>query len=200
MREKQIEFFWDAASPYSYLAATQIEALAARSGASVLWKPFLLGKAFEASGNRMPASVPAKAKYMSADLQLWARYYREPLNFPKLFPVNSVLALRCACAAEALGYQAKFALTVLRAYWVDGADITQPQAIETAANKADLDGALLLQQSQTQTAKDLLHANTDDAIRRDVFGAPTFFVGETMFWGNDRLALLETFLGDSLPA
>lgn len=89
-----VEFFFDCASPYTYLAATQIEAVAQRAGGQVQWKPFLIGKAFEATGNKMPASVPAKAKYMFKDLQLWARHYGVAFQFPKIFPINSLLPQR----------------------------------------------------------------------------------------------------------
>src|SRR5882672_6199179 len=91
MEPRNIEFFWDAASPYTYLAATQIEPVIARAGAKLLWRPFLLGKVFEATGNRMPASVPAKAKHLFCDVQRWAQHYGVPVAFPKVFPVNSVL-------------------------------------------------------------------------------------------------------------
>ncbi|MGQ3057459.1 MAG: DsbA family protein [Nevskia sp.] len=104
MNSLVIEFFWDPASPYTWLAATQIEALAARSGATVSWRPFVLGKVFEATGNRAPATVAAKAKHLFKDLGRWAALYGQPLNFPKVFPVNSIAALRMACAA-ALGAQ-----------------------------------------------------------------------------------------------
>ena len=148
----------------------------------------------------MPASVPAKAKYLFGDCKLWARLYDVPLSFPKIFPINSVLALRCACAAEALGRQPAFALAVMRAYWADGADISQPQVLQALAEGLGIDGAALLVQAQSQAVKDLLRANTDDAVKRNVFGAPTFFVGEQMFWGNDRLQLLEAFVGGKLAA
>jgi 2-hydroxychromene-2-carboxylate isomerase len=200
MEQRNIEFFWDAASPYTYLAATQIEALAARAGAAVTWRPFLLGKVFEATGNRMPAAIPAKGKHLFCDVQRWARHYGVPVAFPKIFPVNSVLALRAGIAAGAQGKSAAFALAVMRAYWAGGADISQPASVSAAASAAGLDGAALLAQAQEQPVKDQLRANTEEAVRRGAFGAPTFFVGEQMFWGNDRLVLLEEFLRGKLAA
>lgn len=189
-----IEFFWDPASPYTWLAATQIEALAARTGATVSWRPFVLGKVFEATGNRAPATVAAKAKHLFKDLGRWAALYGQPLNFPKVFPVNSIAALRMACAAGATGDGGRLALAVMRAYWVDGIDIGQPDALVAAVSAAGIDGAALLAASQQQPVKDELRANTDEAIKRGAFGAPTFFVGSEMFWGNDRLVLLENAL------
>ena len=198
MELRNIEFFWDAASPYTYLAATRIEPLVARTGASVVWRPFLLGKVFEASGNRMPAAVPAKAKHLFCDVQRWAQHYGVPVAFPKVFPVNSVLVLRAGIAASGQGKGAEFARAAMKAYWADGIDVSQPEAVSAIAATVGLDGAALLLQAQEQPVKDQLRANTEEAVRRGAFGAPTFFVGEQMFWGNDRLVLLEEFLGGKI--
>ena len=200
MNQRSIEFFWDAASPYTYLAATQVGALAARAGVAVNWRPFLLGKVFEATGNRMPASVPAKAKHLFSDVQRWAQHYGVPVAFPKVFPVNSVLALRAGIAAAGQGKGPEFALALMKAYWADGADISQPQVVGAVAGALGLDAAALLAQTQEQALKDQLRANTEEAVRRGAFGAPTFFVGEQMFWGNDRLVLLEEFLRGKIAA
>jgi 2-hydroxychromene-2-carboxylate isomerase len=200
MEQRSIEFFWDAASPYTYLAATQIESLAARAGATVAWRPFLLGKVFEATGNRMPAAVPAKGKHLFRDVQRWAQHYGVPVGFPKVFPVNSVLALRAGLAASAQGKGAEFAKAVMRAYWGDGNDIGQPEVVSAVAASVGLDGPALLLQAQEQPVKDQLRANTEEAVKRGAFGAPTFFVGEQMFWGNDRLVLLEEFLRGKIAA
>lgn len=200
MQNPEIEFFWDAASPYTYLASTQIEALAQRVGAGLRWRPFLLGKVFEAAGNKMPASVPAKGQYLFKDLQLWAKYYGVPFKFPKQFPINSLLAQRCGCAADAMGRGVEFAKAVMRAYWVDGTDISQPEVVRHVADATGLDGAALIEAAGQPPAKDALRANTEEAVRRGAFGAPTFFVGERMFWGNDRLPLMEATLAGRLAA
>lgn len=197
MSAAQIEFFWDSASPYTYLAATQIEQLAARHGATVRWRPFLLGKAFEATGNRAPASIPVKGKYLFGDLQLWARHYGVPLKFPSVFPVASLGSLRVACALPEADV-ARWAQAVMHAYWAENQDIGQPQALAQIATDLGLDSDALLAKTQTPAVKEALKANTDEAIRRGVFGAPTFFVGEQMFWGNDRLELLDAYLGGRL--
>ena len=199
MTAAQIEFYWDSASPYTYLAATQIEALAARHGASVVWKPFLLGKAFEATGNRAPATIPAKGKYLFQDLRLWAQHYGVPFRFPSVFPVASLGSLRVACAlADAdIG---RWALAVMQAYWTEDRDIGQPDVLKDVAATLGWDGEALLAQAQTPAAKDRLKANTAEAVERGVFGAPTFFVGKTMFWGNDRFELMEEVLSGRLAA
>lgn len=189
-----ITFCWDPASPYTWLAATQIDGLAARCGATIVWQPIVLGKVFEATGNRAPATVAAKARHLFRDLQRWAALYEVPLNFPKVFPVNSIAALRMACAANEAGDGGRFALAVMRAYWVDGVDIGKPEALVAAMTAAGFDAVALFEAGQQQPIKDQLRASTDDAIKRGAFGAPSFFVGDEMFWGNDRLVLLERHL------
>lgn len=185
-----IEFFTDPASPYAYLAATQIEAFAKAHDATLVWKPMLLGKVFEASSNRMPASVPAKAKYMFKDLSLWAKLYQVPFAFPKVFPLNSVLAARVMVAAE----NSAFSLALLKAYWAEGHDLSQPDVMATVITNFGLDAEALLAKAASQPVKDTLRVNTEDAITRGVFGAPTFFIGKQMFWGNDRLPLMAAVL------
>jgi len=199
MPGKTIEFFWDAASPYTYLAATQIGPLAQRCGVTVKWRPFLLGKAFEATGNRAPATVPAKGKYLFKDLRLWAKHYGVPFFFPRVFPVASLTALRVACALPE-EQVAPWALAVMSTYWTKDADIGQPEVLKGVAATLGMDGDALLAAAQDPAVKDRLKANTEEAVERGVFGAPTFFVGEQMFWGNDRLVLLEDFLTGKLAA
>ncbi|HSW12951.1 MAG TPA: 2-hydroxychromene-2-carboxylate isomerase [Solimonas sp.] len=197
MQNKTIEFFWDAASPYTYLAATQIDALAQRCGCTVQWRPFLIGKAFEATGNRAPAMIPAKGKYLFKDLRLWARHYSVPLFFPRVFPVNSLSAQRIGCAVpeERIG---DWARAVMTAYWTRDVDISQAEVLKGVADSIGLDGAALLAATQDPAVKDRLRANTDEAVERGAFGAPTFYVGEQMFWGNDRLVLMEEFISGKL--
>jgi 2-hydroxychromene-2-carboxylate isomerase len=123
-----------------------------------------------------------------------------PLSFPTIFPINSIAALRAGCAANALGRGGDFAQAVMRAYWAEGADIAQPEVLVAIANGVGLDGAALLAQTQEQAIKDQLRANTDEAVKRGAFGAPTFYVDGEMFWGNDRLVLLEKFLAGKVAA
>jgi len=144
--------------------------------------------------------LPAKARHLFCDVQRWAQYYGVPVAFPKVFPVNSVLALRAGIAASEQGKGAGFALAVMRAYWAGGSDISQPEVVSTVAGSVGLDGAALLLQAQAQPVKDQLRANTEEAVKRGAFGAPCFFVGEQMFWGNDRLVLLEEFLRGKIAA
>ncbi len=201
MSNKTIEFFWDAASPYTYFASTQIEGIAERSGATVEWKPFLIGAAFKATGNSPPAmAVPAKGKYMMTDLKLSAGYLGIPITMPASFPINSLLPMRFSLAAMHGDKGAELAKAVMHAHWGEGKDVSQPEVLSEIAGSLGLDGEALLAATQDQSIKDELKANCESAISRGAFGAPTFFVGDTMFWGHDRLPILEAFLQGKLAA
>lgn len=195
-----VEFFWEPGSPYTYLAATQVEKVAAATGATVVWKPFLLGKVFESRGMKMPASIPAKASYMFKDLARWAQMYQVPVTMPKIFPISSLNASRAAIAASQLGHEAAAAKAVLHAYWGLGEDISQMDVLSKAFTAAGLDAEAILARMQEQSVKDQLKENTEEALKRGVFGAPTMFVGDAMFWGNDRLDQLGLVLSGKIKA
>ena len=187
-----LEFFYDFTSPYTYLASTQVEAVAARAGAAVRWRPFLLGGVFKATGNRAPLETPAKGRHMLVDLQRWARRLGVPLHFPRVFPIPTVLALRCALAAEAQGKLVPFSRAVFQAAWVDEQDVASPEVLAGLADDVDLDGAALV--AAAPGYKEALVRNTAEAVERGAFGAPTFFVGDELFVGNDRLDFVEEAL------
>ena len=199
MSEKPvIEFFFDVGSPYSYLAATQIDALGERVGAEVRWRPFLLGGVFKETGNTLPASVNAKQRYMVGDLLRWAKHYEQPFNFPSRFPLNTIKAQRAlvAVARSEPGKVGPFALALFRAYWVDDADVSQPEVVAEVASSCGLDGAAIAAATDDPEVKDLLRSWTGEAVERGAFGAPSIFVGDELYWGNDRLELLERNLTD----
>jgi 2-hydroxychromene-2-carboxylate isomerase len=180
-----LEFFYDFVSPYSYLASTRVEAEAARVGGTVRFRPFLLGGVLKATGNRAPLETPAKLAHMWTDLQRWARRLGVPLSRPPAFPVPTVLPLRTALAAEQAGGLVPFTHALYRAYWVEGRDVSQPAVVEEVARGAGLDGAALV--ASAPGYKEALARQTQEAVDRGAYGAPTFFVGGEMFVGNDRL-------------
>jgi len=193
---KRVEFFFDYASTYSYLAHKEIEELAARREAELVFKPMVLGFVFKATGNSMPAAVPAKAAYMVHDVRRWVRHYGLPFHMPSVFPVNTIRALRTGIAALEEGTFLAFHHAVMQAYWANDQDIGDAEVLAAIATAAGLDGPRLTARAEEGIIKDRLKANTDEAIQRGVFGAPTFFVGEQMFWGNDRLEFVAEALGD----
>jgi 2-hydroxychromene-2-carboxylate isomerase len=192
-----IELFFDVGSSYSYLAATQMEKVTARSGVPVRWRPFLLGAVFKATGNDLPIRVPTKARWMIHDMTLWAHHYGIPFRVPSRFPLNTLRTQRALAGVERSAQAAvlpAFALALYRAYWADDQDVTTDAVIGAAATSAGLDAATVLAAIDAQETKDLLRATTDEAVKRGAFGAPAMFVGDALFWGNDRLPLLEQYL------
>ena len=199
---RHIEFFYDLSSPYSYLASTQVDAVAAREGATVAWRPFLLGAVFKATGNVMPAACPPKAKYMFQDLARWAARYGVPFHFSQHFPVNALKAERLIVGAarsdEAVAH--RLARAAFHALWGGpDRDLTSEAVLRELAIEAGLDAVSAIAALDDQAVKDALRANCDEAIRRGSFGAPTFFVGEQLFVGNDRLDFVAEALRREAP-
>jgi len=186
-----LEFFYDFVSPYSYLASTRVEALAARTGAALRWRPFLLGGVLKATGNRAPIETVAKGRHMWLDLERWSRRLEVPFRRPTTFPFGSILALRAALAA-APADQPKATHAIYRAAWADGRDIADPAVLTAILSEAGLDGAALV--AAAPSMKEALAAQTQEAVDRGTYGAPTFFVGTELFVGNDRLDFVEEAL------
>lgn len=192
----QIDFYFDLSSPYSYLAATQIEALAAKHGATVAWKPVVLAAVFKAADNHMPAQSPPKARHMLIDLERWAKQYGVPFVFNSGFPFNAIKPERMVLAAESSGRAGALARALFHAAWAEDRDITRAEVMADAARAAGLDPDAMLAAIETAAVKDRLRETTDEAIARGVFGAPAFYVDGALFWGNDRLH----HLADALDA
>ncbi len=193
-----LEFFFDYASPYSYLASSQVEAIAQRAGASLRWRPFFLGGVFKATGNASPALVPLKAIYMLQDLLRWTRHYGLPdFTLPDPFPARSITALRLGLVAQDEGKLPSFSHLLYRQVFALGKDQAQVALLTEVMREAGMDPDACIDRAQTQEIKDRLRKNTEEAVERGSFGAPTFFVGEEMFIGNDRLPFVERALRES---
>ncbi len=192
---KTLEFFFDYSSPYSYLASTQVEAVARRAGAQLRWRPFLLGAVFKATGNIAPASNPHKARYLLKDLLDWTRHYGLPdFTLPDGFPANSVKADRLGLVADEHGKLPAYTHALYRIAFAAGKDASDLQVLSVALKEANLDPEKALARAEAQEIKDRLRQNTDEAIQRGSFGAPTFFIGDDMYVGNDRLPFVEKAL------
>jgi 2-hydroxychromene-2-carboxylate isomerase len=197
---RSVEVYFDFSSPFAYLGYERVWDVAERTGATVRERPFLLGGLFRAIGQ---ADVPlfsmplVKQRYMTTDLARWAAYAGLPFSFPARFPMNTVKALRMLHALPAgAGLRRRaFTSALFRAYWGgEGADLSSDAVLTRLASEAGLDGAALLARASEPAAKDALRAETDGAAARGVFGAPTFVVGGELFWGQDRLVLVEAAL------
>ena len=193
---KNLEFFWDAASPYTYLASTQIPKIRERTNAQIVIRPFLLGGVFKSTGNEMPAEIPAKATWMLDDLKRWSQHYGVEMKMPiteVAFPVRSITAMRAASAVDDADSE-RFMHAIMAAYWARGVDIGDPTNLSNAISEAGFDAEKLMAATQDQAIKDKLRATTDEAVHRGAFGAPAMFVGKAHFWGNDRLHFVEAEL------
>ena len=196
MAEKNVEFYFDFGSPASYLAYTQLPALCRETGATLIWKPMLLGGVFQATGNHSPATIPAKGAYTFTDFDRFAKRYGVPLKQNPYFPINTLTLMRGAAGLQ-LREPARFEPymdAIFRAIWVDAQNLNDPATVAAVLHAAGFDAAALLALTQDAEVKDRLKALTQEAIDRGVFGAPTFFAGGQMFWGQDRLDFVKEAL------
>lgn len=191
-----LTWYYDYSSPYTYLASTRIEGLCRRYQATLAWKPILVGGIFNAVNQSVYESrnTPAKVRYGAKDVADWARYYGVPFRFPSIFPVNSVKALRGAFLAIDAGVISAYSHRVFRAYWAEDRDIADDAVLEDIASSSGLDPRRLREWVVSDEARQRLRAMTQEAIDGGAFGSPTFFLGEDMYFGNDRLVLLEDAL------
>ena len=188
---KRLEYFFDYVSPYSYLADSQIPALVDRTGVELVYRPFFLGGVMQASGNSPPTTVPAKGKYMAADMARWLKRYGLELKFNPHFPVVTVKPMRGALVALDAGFFPAYHKALFKAMWLEEKNVGDAQVLREVVEGAGLDGDLVLTRIEEPGIKEQLKANSDEAVERGAFGAPTFFVDGEMFFGNDRLDFLE---------
>jgi 2-hydroxychromene-2-carboxylate isomerase len=193
---KSFEYWFDFGSPASYLAWTQIPNIEAATGATAQFKPMLLGGVFQATGNHSPVTIPAKGKYTFVDFARYAKRYGVPLNHNPYFPINTLLLMRGAMGLQMTG-DARFmeyCRAVFKSIWEDSLNMNDPAVVGATLQQAGFDAQALLSLCNDQNTKDALKAATQIAVERGVFGAPTFFVGEKMFWGQDRIEFVKEAL------
>jgi 2-hydroxychromene-2-carboxylate isomerase len=195
---RTLEFYFDYGSPYSYLADTQVEAIAQRAGATLVRKPMLLGGVFKATGNHSPAELPQKSAWSAFDMPMWARHYGVPFQRNPFFPVNTLALMRGAAAAQIDGSFDRYHPAVFKAMWVEGRNLNDIKEVASVLASAGLDAARFGTRIQDQDVKDRLKTTTEEAVARGVFGAPTCFVDKMMFFGNDRLPFVELALKEEL--
>ena len=186
---KSVEFYFDFGSPTSYLAYTQLPGICAAAGAELVYRPVLLGGVFQATGNVSPIAVPAKGRYTLVDMQRFARRYGVPLKMNPHFPINTLLLMRATTGVQLRQPERFEALLacVFKGMWVDALNLGDSAVLGPLLAEAGFDPQALLALAAEQEVKDALKANTEAAIKRGMFGAPTLFVGEEMFFGQDRL-------------
>jgi len=186
--KKQIDFYFDVVSPYSYLAASLIDEVVNRNNSKLNWKPILLGGIFKAIESVMaPGLVPVKKPYLKKDLERLSAYHKIPLNMPSNFPIRTVLAMRVlsGLSQEKIPESAR---VLFKAYWSDNKDIADPEVVSKLIDSESVARASI------QEIKDNLFKMTEEAVKRGVFGAPTFFIDNEMFFGHDRINLIDEYL------
>jgi len=184
-----LDFFYEFASTYSYIAAMRIAPLATAADVTVRWRPFLLGPIFKAQGwDTSPFNLyPAKGRYMVRDCERQCLALGLAFRLPDPFPQSTLMAARVALAGLEQGWGEDFSRAVYRAEFAESRNIGDPAVIAEIVRALGHDGAAALVRAQSDEIKAALRANTDEAQRLGIFGAPSFIAGGELFWGNDRL-------------
>ena len=192
----QLEFHFDFGSPNAYLSHHALKDVIARTGATLDYKPVLLGGIFKATNNQPPMMAYANIKGKMAYEQLEFRRFVKKHGLTKLvfnshFPVNTLILMRAAMVAQRDGYLESYIEAGLKAMWEDDKNMADPDTFATVMSEAGFDGPALLAATQDDAVKSALVAATSEAVARGVFGIPTFFVGDEMFFGKERLGQVE---------
>jgi 2-hydroxychromene-2-carboxylate isomerase len=195
---RSVEFFFDFGSPTSYLAYKQLPKLAAAQDATIVHRPMLLGGVFKATGNASPVTVPAKGRWMFGDIPRWARRYGVPFAFNPAFPINTLTLMRGAVGLQ-MRDSSRFTAycdAMFDALWQHQRNLGDAVVQAQVLDEAGFDAAAFMALAGDPEVKARLVANTDEAVQRGVFGAPTCFVGDAMFFGQDRLEFVAEALGE----
>ncbi|AZD68426.1 2-hydroxychromene-2-carboxylate isomerase [Pseudomonas chlororaphis] len=186
---KTVEFFFDLGSPTSYLAYTQLPKICAQTGSQLIYQPMLLGGVFKVTGNASPISIPAKGRYMLQDLARYARRYEVPLAFNPHFPINTLLLMRAVTGMQ-LRHPQRFIAFIdclFRALWVEKRNLNDQATVAAVLSEGGFDPLEVLALTNDEEVKNALKDKTEQALQRGVFGAPSMFVDNQLFFGQDRL-------------
>ena len=198
---RSVEFFFDFGSPASYLAYTQLPRIAAQFAASIVWRPMLLGGVFKAVGNASPAAVPAKGRWMFGDLNRWAQRYGVAFTHNPHFPVNTLTLMRIATGVQMRQPQdfERCCDALFGAMWREPRNLGEATELAQVLAQAGFDADATLALASLADVKARLIATTEEAVARGVFGAPSYFVGEQLFFGQDRLDFVREALAQAAP-
>ena len=199
---KTVEFFFDVGSPAAYLAWTQLPRITAEAGATIVWRPMLLGGVFKATGNTSPVMIPAKGRWLMADLSRWAARYGVPLKMPAEFPINTLTLMRGATGMQLRHPPdlARYLRAVFDGVFARGLAMGDPAVLAEVLGDAGFDAAEFQSLIGDPAVKQALIATTDEAVSRGVFGAPTMFIGNEMHFGQDRLDFVAAALRGTVRA
>lgn len=187
--KKSVDFYYDFVSSASYLAYKRLPSMVSAAGGRINWKPMLLGGVFKAVGNTSPAQIEAKGNWLFKDMKRIADKHGFAFDVNPAFPLNTVSVMRGAIAVERLNPEVSntYMDVMFDGAWANGDDLSNPEVVMELMEKAGLPANDIANLAQDQSVKDELRANTDEAVSRGAFGAPTFFVDDEMHWGQDRI-------------
>lgn len=191
---KNIDFYFDFGSPTAYLAFTQLQLIEKRSGANLVFHPILLGGIFKATGNSPPAAIPAKGKYMMRDLQRYAEKYQVPYERNPFFPVNTLSLMRGAVSYQNNGDFERYVNVIFHNMWVEPKNLNDEDVLKKMLIENNFEYNDFLKRTSDQKTKDQLISNTEKVVQKGAFGAPTIFIGEEMFFGQDRMDFIEEYI------
>ncbi len=195
----KLEFFYDCSSPWTYLAFEGIESLSKRQNYQLVWKPILVGGIFNLTNPSVYESrsnpVKEKLAYSQKDMKDWSKVRGIEFNWPDIFPINSVKAMRGSFFAINEGLVVEYSREVFRSYWTDGKDISNTDVLSEIVESLGMDAVKFLEFIDEDETKEALKKNTQELIERGGFGSPTIYLNETdMYFGNDRLHLIEELI------
>jgi len=191
---KTVDFYYDFISPASYIALARLTELCERTGATINYKPMLLGGVFKAGGNTSPVTIPAKWEWIQKDFARYAAFYDIPYQLNPHFIFSTVNAMRGAMWALSEGRIEDYNRAMYTAAWADGKDLSSPEVMAEVLNTAGFDAQIVMEaMTQPEIKKALINA-TEEAVARGVFGAPTMFVDDEMHFGQDRMEWIERAL------
>ena len=194
MTNKVVNFYFDYASPATYLAWTQIFKIAKDAGASVKMIPMLLGGVFKETGNASPATVPAKGKWMNGDLKMHAEDYNIEFNLSSFFPINSLNLMRGAIAAQKMDIFEKYTNAIFTGIWIKGLNLGDLEVLKNYLEKSGIETDELFNLCQDQEVKNQLISNTQEAVSKGIFGAPSFIIDDKLIFGQDRLHFVKKIM------
>ena len=191
-----LDFYYDFGSPNAYFAWKALQGVSARTSLKVIMHPVLIGGIFKSTGNQPPwqafGNVPNKMKYMQLEIQRFIKAHKlTEFKFNSAFPINTLLAMRGAIAAQEIGKHDIYYPAVFKAIWEDDKNISQPDVLAKVLNDAGMDGAAIVAATQTSEVKQALIETTQACVDRGAFGLPVFFLGDDIYFGKDRVWQIE---------
>jgi 2-hydroxychromene-2-carboxylate isomerase len=194
----KIEFCFDFGSPTAYFAWNLLRRLKDSHGTEIIWHPMLLGGVFKATGNVSPVSISAKAVFMNADLERFAGKYGIDYTFNSHFPINTLVLMRGAAGLLIDDRFDAYVTAVYEAIWKDNLNMGEMDVAGKVLVDAGFDPAEFMAMVSDAAVKDRLKSLTEDAVQRGVFGAPTMFVGDDMYFGQDRMHFVAEAVGANI--